>query len=118
MRKLDPVIYNKLLLQADEARELGMVKLADAIVDAIGTEAGLKKTEYSYSELQEDIHKDLWKVVTKLAIYHDINSIDALKVNAAVTYWATKMIDAIEEGMGVYGSIKGPLEPKLPGESK
>jgi hypothetical protein len=118
MKKLDSVIYNKLLLQAEEARDHGMIKLADAIMNAIESETSLERTSYAHSELKDDIHRDLWKVVTKLALYHDVNTIDALKTNATVVHWMAKMIDDIEEELGVSGSVKGPLEPKLPGETE
>jgi len=116
MKKLDSVIYNKLLLQAEEARDQGMVKLADAIVEAIGSEASSEKQEYTYNELYSDIHHDLWKIAKKLMIYYDVDSVDALKVDAAIISWMSKTIDEIEKELEVDEVVKGPLEPKLPGE--
>ena len=118
MKKLDSVIYNKLLLQADEARDQGMVKLADAIVEAIGSETSSDKTQYTYSELHDDIHRDLWKIAKNMMIYYDVDSADVLKIEAAITSWMDKTIDEMEKTLEVDSVVKGPLEPKLPGETE
>ncbi len=118
MSKLDPIIYNKLLLQAEEARDQGMVKLADAITEAIGSMSNNKQEGQTYSSLQEDIHRDLWKIATKLIGFYGLDSVDALKVDTAVASWMTKTIDEIENTLEVGEVVKGPLEPKLPGETE
>ena len=116
--KLNSVIYNKLMLQADEARDQGMVKLADAISNAIGEEHTEEHEPYSYDELQEDIHKDLWSIASRLVRYYGINSVDALKVDATVSELTGKTLDELERTLEVDNMIRGRFEPKLPGEDK
>lgn len=116
MKKLNVTVYNKLLLQAQEAREQGMIRLADAIEDAIGNEPAFEKMEYSYGQMNEDIHKDLWKLATKLMIYYDLDSIPVELLDRSIISWAAILTDDIEKTLEVSDVVKGPLESKLPGE--
>ena len=50
--------------------------------------------------------------------YYYINSVDALKVDAAVINWTNKTLDELENTLEVYGKVSGPREPKLPGETE
>ena len=45
--KLNSTIYNKLFAQAEEAKEQGLVKLADHIMDAIEKQPEVEVPEYS-----------------------------------------------------------------------
>jgi len=117
--KLNEVIYNKLRLQLEEAQDRGMTKLAGAISGAIGEESLKENDEqYSYNELQDDIHKDLWAIASRLIRYYDINSVDALKVDATIINWAGKTLSELENTLEVCEKISGPSEPRLPGETK
>lgn len=113
MRKINTVLYNKLLLQAEEAKEQGLVKLAKAITDSIDyTE---NKKEYSYKQLKEDVHNDIWKLATNILSYYDIESIDSVKLDNILTSYAQRIINEVEDSLGLENVI-GPNEPKLPGE--
>ena len=114
--KLSSIIYNKLLLQAEEAKEHEMTKLASAIEEAIGEMPSDDKKEYTYNKLQDDIYNDLWKVATKIIAYYDVNSADVSKIDKVLDVYAEKMIDELETTLGVEEVVKGPFEPKVPGE--
>lgn len=125
--KLNAIIYNKLVLQAEEAQDRGMVKLADAIYEAIhpiskedfdNNDTQLNEEEYSYNELQDDIYKDLWRVASRLMYYYGVNSVDVLKIDAAVSNWTNKTLNELENTLEVDEKVGGPLEPRLPGENK
>jgi len=118
MSKLDTVIYNKLLLQAEEANDQGMVKLANSITEAVGPESKENNEQYSYASLQDDIHTDIWKIAAKLIAYYNPDSVDALKVNEDIITLAEKMTNELELTLGVEKVVRGPFEPSLPGESK
>jgi hypothetical protein len=118
MTKLDPIIYTKLMLQADEAKDRGMIKLAEAIIEAIDSKPDDKKETYSYSQLQDDVHRDLWRIASKLMYYYDLKSADALKLDDAIIHWASKTIDELEKTLEVDDVVQGPLEPNVPGETK
>ena len=53
MKKLNSTIYNKLLLQAEEAKDLEMKKLASGILEAIGSFSSDEQEEFSYEDLKE-----------------------------------------------------------------
>ncbi len=118
MKKLNSVVYNKLLAQAEEAKTQGLTKLAAGILGAIGAHPNDEVSEYSYQELQDDIHRDLWKVATRLLHYYDVDSLDAEKLDTEILVWAAKMVDGLEESLGVDSVLVGPLEPKVPGQDK
>ncbi len=118
MTKLNPTIYRKLLAQAEEAREQGLTKLADNIIDAIGQEPAHEVGEYSYSQMENDIHCHLWKVASHVMKYYNIGFADVQKLDKGILLWASEVIDEIEHSLGVKEYVKGPLEPKVPGEDK
>jgi hypothetical protein len=118
MKKLNSVIYNKLLAQAEEAKSQGLTKLASGILEAIGPYPNDESSQYSYSELQDDINRDMWKMATRLMHYYDVESVDAEKLNEAMVVWASKMLEELEVAMNVDSVVVGPLEPKVPGEDK
>ena len=116
--EINPVIYKKLLAQAEEAREEGFTVLAESILNAIGSYPDEEKEEYAYSKMKSDIHQDMWKIATRLMHYYDIESTNATKLDESLTVWCSEMINDLEETLKVNSIIKGPLEPKLPGEDQ
>jgi hypothetical protein len=116
--KINPVIYRKLLAQAEEAKAQGLIVLADGILNAIGSYPDDEKAEYSYSQMKDDIHRDMWKMATRLMHYYDIESADAVKLDDNLVTWCSEIIDNLEQTLNVNSVIKGPLEPKLPGENE
>lgn len=118
MTKLNPVIYRKLAAQAEEAKAQGLTKLASNIMEAIGDEPTQELTEYSYSQMENDIHRHLWKVASHVMYYYNIDCADVQRLDKSILLWASEAIDELEHVLGVKGQVKGPLEPKLPGENK
>lgn len=118
MKKLNTVIYNKLLAQAEEAKEQGMIKLANSILETIGALSTDEPQEYSYTQLTNDIHSDMWKAASRLMIYYAVDSVDAEKINQSIVVWAGRMVSDLENTLGVDAVVKGPLEPLVPGENK
>jgi hypothetical protein len=118
MTKLNSVIYNKLLLQAEEAEYQGMTKLASNISNAIGDSFEDEVSTYSYRELTDDVQKELWKVACKIIKYYGIESVDAEKTNELITVLADKLTDELEVSFGVDNVVRGPLETNVPGENK
>jgi hypothetical protein len=114
--KINPVVYKKLLAQAEEAKSQGFTKLADGIINAIGSYPNDEKEEYSYNQLQDDIHRDLWKIATRLMYYYDMQSLDALKLDQTLVTWASAMLDDLEVTLNVDNVVAGVTEPKTPGE--
>jgi biopolymer transport protein ExbB/TolQ len=116
-------VYNKIKLQADEAKEQGMNKLAKAVESAIDEKRNLtpftnkkEQAQYSFQEMSENVHKDLWKIAATLVAYYDVENVDISKIDKTLVSWAEKLVDDLEKTLQITDTIKGPFEPKLPGE--
>jgi hypothetical protein len=114
MKNLHQIIYNKLLLQAEEAKELGLTKLASNINSAIGSMAEEDKNLYSFNELEGNLEKYLWKMSMETIKYYDLESVDVEKLQLVVEAMSEKFIEEINNTLNVNGP--GPLEPKVPGQ--
>jgi len=117
MNKLNSVVYHKILLQAQEAKLRNMKKLANAVLSGLGPTPAEEITTYSSKELKEDIYNGLWKLAFNIVGYHDLESADIEKLNAAVAYAAENFVKEVEHALDVDGKV-GPNEPKLPGQSE
>ncbi len=118
MKKLNPIVYNKLFLQAEEAKEQGMVKLAAGLLNTLGPFPEDENVTYNIENLQEDVYQQLWNVAASVIKYHDLNSVDAEKVHDTLEAFASRLITEVEQSLGVDNSQIGPLESKVPGESE
>ena len=115
MKKINKTAYNKLCIQAEEAKNLNMIKLANNIYSAIGALPDEEKLTYSSEELQNDIHKEMWKLATNILHYYDLKSVDAQKLDSTLNVIATYFIEEIKNSLNVDNDI-GIREPELPGE--
>ena len=109
---MNETLYERLKAIAEEVREQGMTKLASAIEESLPQE---KKASYSYEELHDDVHKDLWKVASKLMIYYDLRTVQPEYLDKSLISWASRLIDDIEKTLDV-NPLANPLEEKVPGE--
>ncbi len=114
MKKLNEVLYNKILLQAEEAKDKGMIKLANAAVGSLTAIPESEKITYSWNEMSDDVHKGLWKLATCVMKYHDAESVNIELVDEAMERLASKMVEEMEFILNRTGI--GPLEPKVLGE--
>lgn len=116
MNKLNGVIYQKLLLQAQEAKLREMKKLSNAILSGLGPTSAEEKVTYSSKDLEEDVYKGLWKLAFDVIGYHDLESADIEKIDKIISFASENFIKEVEKVLDVDGKI-GPNEPKLPGQS-
>ena len=117
MKRLNSTVYHKLLLQAEEAKDQDMVKLASGILGAVGPTPEEELVQYSVAQVEDDVHRGLWSLATCILKHHDVSSVNAEKLNEVIETLASKFINEIEISLGVEGTI-GPLEPSVLGESK
>jgi hypothetical protein len=116
MNKLSKITYERLLCQAQEAKELEMERLSEGLLSALGPmPRAEEKLVYSHEELQDTVYKALWKVAMEVIAYHDLKSVDAQEIDQVITDCATNVIEAVETSMGVKGKI-GVSEPKVFGQ--
>jgi hypothetical protein len=116
--KINSSIYNKLMAIASEAKDQGLDELSSAIFGAIGPHPVEELEEYSYAQLKQDIHQDMWKMATRLMYYYDVQKVNAEKLDENLVAWGADLIDDLEISMGVDMIVNGATEPKLPGENK
>ena len=109
---MNETLYERLKATAEEAQEQGLTKLARAIEESLPQE---KKSSYSYEELQDDVHRDLWKIASKLMVYYDLERVHPEHLDKSLISWATRLIDDIEKTLDV-NPLKNPLEDKVVGE--
>lgn len=115
--KLNKTVYNKLLLQAQEAKELGLKKLSNIIFNNIGSvpKEDTEIDSFSSLQLKEKVHSSLWKIALDVIKYHDLESVDIQKIDEILVNLAEQVLSEVEVSLGADDKI-GPLEPKLFGE--
>jgi hypothetical protein len=113
--KLGKIAYNKILLQAEEARDLGFDKLSNDVFASIGSIARDEQIVYNEKDLRDDVSKSIWKIAMDVIAYHDLKSIDIQQMDEVINELSDHIVANIENGLGVLGKI-GALEEKLPGE--
>jgi hypothetical protein len=117
MKKLNAIVHNKLLLQAEEAKEQDLVKLASGLESMLNSSPQDEVGNYNFNELQEDVYQELWRVAACVIKYHDLESADAGKIHEVLESFASKLIEEVERSLNVDDTQVGPLETKVPGES-
>ena len=95
------IVYKKLLLQAEEARDRGFDKLASGILKAISSEPEDLEVEYSASDLQKDVYDQLWALVNNVIEHHDIESVDSEKLDSVIEQLSIDVIEQLESALGV-----------------
>jgi hypothetical protein len=118
MKRLNSVIYNKLMLQAKEAEAQGLVKLAHNIFGVICGSPDDEKIQYSIGEMQDEVQQELWKLASNVLKYYDTQSVDALKLNGVIELLTDKFIEDVKSAIHADPVIAGPFEPPVPGELK
>lgn len=106
----------KVILQAEEAEEQGLHFLSKN-AEAASVVMSSELESYAFDDLREDMKRDLWKAAAKVMIYHDVDSVDIMKVDAALELVLDKCIAEIEGSLNKKSSDVGVLEPKVPGQN-
>jgi hypothetical protein len=115
MKKVNPVVYNKLVLQAEEAKFQGLEKLASGILNGIGSYPEDPAT-CSLEDVKAEIYNSIWKIATSVIGYHNIESVDAGILNEEIEILAEKCYESICNSINVDEDAFSELEPLLPGE--
>jgi hypothetical protein len=113
MKKLNEIIYNKLSLQAEEAVERGLTKLASTLKEAI--EAESNSESYNYAELKDNLQSGLWKLATEVMAYYNVKSADVIKVDDLLESFADRLVEDLADTLQV-DPLDSPREDGIPGE--
>lgn len=116
MNKINKILYNKLLLQAQEARDQNLSKLSDGIFNCIGSypaDAEDKKEKFSYTDLNSEVYKILWKICGQVMRYYNVNAVNAEKMHQILEDLTEEVIENIEENIDISNNN---FEDKVIGE--
>lgn len=111
MKKLNSVVYHKLLLQAQEAKLQKLTKLSNAVLAAVGPVPEDENVSYQYAELQEEVYQGLWKLATNVIKYYDVNSVDVSKVHTQLEALANRFIEEVEKSIDMETQKKDRQKP-------
>lgn len=119
MIKLGKVLYERILAQASEAKELNLTELSDGVLSALGPVAREDSEDVfiSQAELEKEIYKQLWKIAFDIMAYHDAKKVDIQKIGSNLESFSKDLVQSIENSIGKQGEI-GKMEPKIPGQDK
>lgn len=118
MKKLNSVIYNKLILQAEQAKEFNMDKLANNILETIGSvskDSSEELEKYAFTELEDDVSRLLWKIAYRVMDYYNLESADVKKIESCIDDLTEKVVEEFKHSMSVEENF-GEKEPKVIGE--
>jgi hypothetical protein len=105
---------DRLTAQAEEARDLGLVKLADCIQEVI-KDSNEDSVEFQFSDVSASVEKLLWKSAAQVINYHNVNDADVTKVKRVIDHLVPIVIRELESSIDKQAKV-GPLEPKIIGQ--
>ena len=118
MKRMSDVITNKLILQAEEAKTVGLSKLGDTVYDAVASmQIEASNDSFNSEELQDLVRVALWKAACGIAAYHDLQSMDIQEIDRVVVEAGHNFIRNIERQLNIEDEV-GKFESILPGEQK
>jgi hypothetical protein len=108
---MNKIVYNKLVLQAEEARSRGLTKLAENITSSLSKET----REYTSIELNDNIKNNLWKLAGQVIEYYNLKSANAEEIDLLLSDFASTLVDGLKDTLHVE-SADYESETKVPGE--
>lgn len=105
------ILQDRLIAQAEEAKELGMAKLAEAISNSLDDTTDICQEK----QLDKIAYDNLWKIALATADYYDLKNIDTQKIDALLNSFIPTIKEELKQSLNVK-DIVGPKEPKLIGE--
>lgn len=116
MIKLNSVIYNKMVLQAEEAVEQEKIALADGVLGAIGPASNDEDKEHSFSELDKEVYDNMWKSAVHVIAHYGLKSADIERVDEVIKNASEKFVLDVCRSLDIDESSFSILEPKVPGQ--
>lgn len=116
-RTINEIYRDRLVAEAEEAENRGMVKIAENITRQLERAPVRDKTaSYTYNNesFEQDVQDALWDAVIRTADFHGV-FISASRVQGIVEAHSKLLLDDIRKTAGIPSSI-GAYEDKLIGE--
>ena len=117
MIRLNIKLLERLNAQAEEAENVGAIRVANHVDECIIKNAEIQdpKSIYYAEEYQHDIESAIWDAVIATASFHGVSNIDALQIQNFVEKFADDFKFSCRNQMNIKTSI-GSYENKVPGE--
>jgi len=118
MRTITSLMYNKLAVQASEAANLGLNKVAEALDNCLEVSVRPDGELYSYAqdEIQADVEKNIWQAMIRTADYYG-STFDAANMQKVVEKLAANLMEEVRKDVGNTSGV-GAYEPTVPGEHR
>lgn len=119
MRTITKTMLNRLQAQAEEAKMLGLTKIASSLSEQVEKHSDhVRDTEelyvYSGEQMREDVEKALWTAIVRVADFYGAN-FDAEKAQVSVDKIASDLVDEVRINVGATDGV-GAYEASVPGE--
>lgn len=117
MSSIHKVLKNRLEAEAQEADQIGLVKIASNIKESLNEEAVRDSDNYvyAYEDLEKDIQKSLWKMAIRASDYHN-KHVRAEDVQSLIEYYSEDFLKSFRKLAKV--NDVGEYEPEIPGFEK
>lgn len=116
MRTITKQSMKRLIAQRDEAKLLGLEKVASQLTDQIAINNTREASEgyvYNYSDLKKEVEDSLWDAAIRAQDFYG-KIADAREIQDVIEKQAQDFINSIKNKTG---SVIGAYESSLPGES-
>ncbi len=114
MLKLSKVVHQRLISQAEEAKELKLNNLSENVLSVVGPvprDENEEQEKILYADLEKEIDKGLWKIAVQIIAYHNAKSADIQKIEEVLGSFKQNILAEVEE------LLSADLA-KLPGQVK
>lgn len=107
-------IYDRIVAQAEEARDRGFDELSEFAFKSVGS---FPEEEYVYQkdEMENEVQTNLWKSAIEIIKYYDIVNADIGKINAIIKKCSEDLEKELKTSFDVKNQL-GPFEEKVFGQ--
>ena len=115
MKKLNKNCYVRLKAQADEAKELGLNKLANCINHCLKEGPRVEDNYITEEELNTEMYNYLWDITASVIDYYDLEKVDATNLDLVMKDITKLAFTKIKDALKV-NNVVSSREMPLPGE--
>ena len=120
IKRLNSDVFVRLQAQAEEAKKLGLIKLAEHVEANLPPETWVRddsEKSITRENLEEQVEASLWHAATSIIDCYNLKHADIVKVNDAIKYLTANFITELKGTLEI-DDFANPDEGPLPGEVK
>lgn len=116
MKKLNKIAEERLKAQVEEAKELGLTKIASIGEGILYNNSFVyDNNEFSSEELKENIYHGVCRFASNIISFYNIENPDLVKISQVAEYLSNTIENEIKKNLDIEETV-GTFETKLPGE--